>query len=1030
MSDDRSQTIAGLNLLTFFPAEARERIAACCRTEQYSFGELIVREGDPGDAFFIVVEGRARVFKRGENGEDIPLNVLRAGDEFGEMALLEEGKRSASVRCSSDVKVYRLDRADFHRILAEEPELRHFQELRIRYRKVHNFLRETSGFGKLPAPVLQAFLEKLSPMAFSLGEKVVRQGEHTHDFYIIESGRVHIFTSERSGPRSVAFCRAGDYFGEISAIRGVPRAATAEAVTDCRLLAMSRESLLQLMEEHPEFRAAIESRMATYSFREEAKVPLDFSQEILPADATRQPVEIDSAAAPDAATPAVAPARGRGGRWGRRVPFIRQVDEMDCGAASLGMICRYFGRRVSLPRIRQLAHTALDGTSLKSIVGAANELGLAARAVKAGPADLDKLSLPAIAHWEGNHWVVVARVGKRHVDIVNPASGPDRVSRADFIEKWSGYAALFDYTPAFEEAPEGQRTWGWALDFVNPFRWTLAQILLLAVVTSALQLLLPVFTQVIVDRVVVDRDLETLHVMVGAMIVALGFMLGANVLQRFMLSFAAVHIDASILDHLTRSMLALPMSYFNNRRIGDIQRRLAGARQVREFIVHSGLMGLLSLVQLAAYLSLMGAYSTTLLLVFLATVPFYIGLMYFSRRVLRPLFNRIEESFGRYQSHQIDSIRGIEAVKASAGEQQFRDRMLNEFLGLARTQFKSNFTIMFYESAVQAVSYLSTVLFLWAGAHMVMEGQITIGGFVAFNALVAMTYTPILTVLNLWDEFQMSGVLMNRLNDIFEFEPEQGRDRSHLQPVSTLEGRVELRGVHFHYGGEGSPPILNNINLEIPPGRTLAVVGRSGSGKTTLVKLLAGLLEPTAGTLHFDGVDMKTLNYRDLRQHIGLVLQDNYVFDGTILENIALGDPEPDVHRAAWAANAANAHDFIARFPLGYETRVGETGIAISGGQRQRIAIARAIYNNPPILIFDEATSALDSESERAIQENLARILANRTAVVIAHRLSTIRNADAIVVLEKGAIVETGTHDELLARKGLYFYLHGQQMGF
>lgn len=1032
MSGDKNGIIARLNLLEFFPPQARDKVAACCREVQYKFGEVIVREGDPGDAYYILAEGRARVFKRGEHGEEIPLNVLKPGDEFGEMALLEEGTRTASVRCSSDVKLYCLDRLDFHRILAEEPELRHFQQLRIRYRKVHNFLRETSSFGKLPLPALQAFLERLSPMSFAKGELIVRQDEDSHEFYIIEDGRVHIYLHDKNVRRSVAFCRAGDYFGEISAIRGVPRAATAEAVTDCRLLSISRASLLDLMETYPQFKEAIEARMASYDFREEAKVPLDFSQELLPADAVRRPVDIDSPAGPEnAATPSTStPARSRGRQWGRRVPFVRQVDAMDCGAAALGMICRYFGRRVSLPRIRQLAHTALDGTSLKSIVAAANELGLAARAVKVGPEDIAQLSLPAIAHWEGNHWVVVARVGRRHVDIVNPASGPERVTRAAFVTKWSGYAALFDYTPAFEKAPEGQRTWGWAMDFVKPFRWTLAQILLLSVVTSALQLLLPVFTQVIVDRVVVDRDLETLHVMVGAMVVALVFMLGANVLQRFMLSFAAVHIDASILDHLTRSMLALPMSYFNNRRIGDIQRRLAGARQVREFIVHSGLTGLLSVVQLMAYLSLMGAYSAILLLVFLVTVPFYIGLMFVSRRVLRPLFTRIEESFGRYQSHQIDAIRGIEAVKAAAGEQQFRDRMLNEFLSLARTQFKSNFTIMFYESAVQAVSYLSTVLFLWAGAHMVMEGHITIGGFVAFNALVAMTYTPILTVLNLWDEFQMSGVLMNRVNDIFEFEPEQGRDRSHLQPVATLEGRVELRGVEFHYGGEGSPLILSNINLEIPPGRTLAVVGRSGSGKTTLIKLLSGLLEPTAGRVLFDGVDMKSLNYRDLRRHVGLVLQDNYVFDGTILENIALGDPEPDVHRATWAAEAANAHEFIARFPLGYETRIGETGIAISGGQRQRIAIARAIYNNPPILIFDEATSALDSESERAIQENLARILENRTAIVIAHRLSTIRNADRIVVLEKGEVVETGSHDELMARKGLYFYLHGQQMGF
>ena len=1031
MNHDKNEIIAQLNLLTFFPPEARSRIAECCREEHYTFGELIVREGDPGDAFFILLEGRARVFKRGENGEDVPLNTLHPGDEFGEMALLEEGTRTASVRCSSDVILLRLNRADFHRILADEPALQQCQQLRIRHRKVHNFLRETSGFGVLPPHVLQDFLEKLLPMSFAAGSVIVRQGAATHDFYIIEAGRVHIHVVEKKERRSVAFCRAGDYFGEVSAIKGTPRTATAEAVTDCKLLCLSRENLLALMEAHPEFKKAIEARMASYSYQEVARVPLDFSREMMPADATRQPIEIDG-------DPAESATQGKGGgararqprRWGKRVPFIRQVDAMDCGAASLAMVCRYFGRRVSLPRIRQLAHTALDGTSLKSIVGAANELGLSSRAVKVGPDDLDNLSIPAVAHWEGNHWVVVSRIGKRHVHIVNPASGPERVTRTEFLEKWSGYAALFDYTPAFEDAPEGQRTWGWAMDFVKPFRWTLAQILLLSVVTSALQLLLPVFTQVIVDRVVVDRDLETLHVMVGAMIVALVFMLGANVLQRFMLSFAAVHIDASILDHLTRSMLALPMSYFNNRRIGDIQRRLAGARQVREFIVHSGLMGLLSVVQLVAYLSLMGTYSATLLLVFLATVPFYMGLMFFSRRVLRPLFTRIEESFGRYQSHQIDSIRGIEAVKASAGEQQFRDRMLNEFLGLARTQFKSNFTIMFYESAVQAVGYLSTVLFLWAGAHMVMEGKITIGGFVAFNALVAMTYSPILTVLGLWDEFQMSGVLMNRLNDIFEFEPEQGRDRSHLQPVTTLEGRVELRGVSFHYGGEGSPLILKNINLEIPPGRTLAVVGRSGSGKTTLVKLLSGLLEPTSGTLLFDGVDMKSLNYRELRQHIGVVLQDNYIFDGTILENIALGDAEPDVHRAAWAADAANAHDFIARFPLGYETRVGETGIAISGGQKQRVAIARAIYNNPPILIFDEATSALDSESERAIQENLDRILSNRTAVVIAHRLSTIRNADCIVVLEKGEVVETGNHDELMARKGLYFYLHGQQMGF
>ena len=265
--------------------------------------------------------------------------------------------------------------------------------------------------------------------------------------------------------------------------------------------------------------------------------------------------------------------------------------------------------------------------------------------------------------------------------------------------------------------------------------------------------------------------------------------------------------------------------------------------------------------------------------------------------------------------------------------------------------------------------------------------------------------------------------------NIFEQEPEQGRDRSRLTPVHSLEGRIELRNVSFRYGGPEAPNILSNITLHLAPGRMIAFVGRSGCGKTTLVKLIAGLLEPTEGTILFDHVDLKNLNYRDLRQHIGMVLQENHMFNEMIARNISFGDPEPDIDRVLAAAQAAAAHDFIMRLPMGYETKIGESGLALSGGQKQRIAIARAIYNNPPVLIFDEATSALDTESERAIQNNLGRIMTGRTTIAIAHRLSTIREADSIVVLEKGMVAEVGSHDELMAQRGLYFYLSSQQMG-
>jgi ATP-binding cassette subfamily B protein len=311
---------------------------------------------------------------------------------------------------------------------------------------------------------------------------------------------------------------------------------------------------------------------------------------------------------------------------------------------------------------------------------------------------------------------------------------------------------------------------------------------------------------------------------------------------------------------------------------------------------------------------------------------------------------------------------------------------------------------------------------------MVVQAQISVGGFVAFNALVAMACAAAVRMLNVWEEFQMMLVLMNRLNDIFENEPEQGRDRSHLKPVPTLEGHLQLRRVGFRFGGPEAPLILDDINLEIAPGKVVAIVGRSGSGKTTLIKLIAGLLEPTAGTILFDRVDLKGLNYRDLRAKIGLVLQENHIFSDTILRNIAFGDPEPDFDRVLWAAQLANAHELISRLPLGYETKIGETGLALSGGQKQRVCIARALYHDPQVLIFDEATSALDSESERAIQENLTRLMKGRTCLVIAHRLSTIREADSILVLERGKVAEMGTHDELMARRGLYFYLSSQQL--
>ena len=1025
-----AELIGELPSFAALPRFARTLVAERLEQQSYSFGSAIVREGDEADAFYVIVSGSARVIKRSEHGEEIALNVLHRGDSFGESGLLEGASRLATVRASGPVTVLRLRRTVFAGLARAHPEVADALKAVARERSLWNLLQIHSSFASLPAAALGGLLTGLEPVDVAAGEIVVFEGEPPGPMYIVDEGRLRAYRSEHGHQHDLQFFRKGDFFGERSLFLGEPRATTVAAVDDCSLLRLPVSLFQKLLHEHPEFRERLAERVRQYDYRRLARVPLDFADEILPAEASfsaSHAAEVSSPVGAEAAVelddgPTPASPRRR-----RRFPHIFQLDEADCGAACLAMVCRFFGRNVSIAYIREVVRTSTDGTTLAGITRGAEELGLDARSVRASPGRLDELPLPAVVHWRGNHWVVLYRVDGDRVRLSDPARGLRRVTRAEFLENWSGYASVIAYDAAFEEAPESQPSLGWLKPFLRPHRWYLVAAVVLAMLVAALELVLPILTQVVVDHIGHETGLQFLWIVFAAIVGVLIAISAAGIIQGYLLSLVAVRFDISTLDFFTGRLLRLPMSYFAARRTGDIERRLGGARQVRQFLVQGGVTALTAATQLVAALVLMFVYSWLLALIYLASIPVYVGLMRFSAKRLRPMYDNLEEAYGRYSSHQIDAIRGIEVVKALAAEDSLRKLMLVRFQSLADRVFRTQYLVLLYQGSLQLVSFASFGLFLIVGAIEVAHGRLSLGQFVAFNALLALASAPVLALLSLWDEFQYSGILLGRLDDVLAQEPEQGGHED-LRPVTTLAGRVELSNVGFHYGAAGSPAILEDVDLTVDPGQTVAIVGRSGSGKTTLIKLLAGLIEPTEGTIRFDGFEMQTLDYRTLRRQIGFVLQESYLFDDTIAGNIAFGEEHIDPERVEWAAKAANAHEFVTRLPLAYETRVGESGMRLSGGQQQRIAIARSLYHQPPVLLFDEATSALDSESERAVKQSLDDLLEDRTSFVIAHRLSTIRDADLIVVLDRGRLVEQGTHDELIARQGLYFYLASQQL--
>jgi subfamily B ATP-binding cassette protein HlyB/CyaB len=559
------------------------------------------------------------------------------------------------------------------------------------------------------------------------------------------------------------------------------------------------------------------------------------------------------------------------------------------------------------------------------------------------------------------------------------------------------------------------------------YRRLLGEVLIASFFLQVFALLTPLFTQVVIDKVLVHKGFTTLHVLAAGMVILALFDALLGGLRTYLFAHTTNRIDVGLGAHLFRHVLSLPLAYFEARRVGDTIARVRELEHIRQFLTTNSVTVVVDVVFTIVFLVVMCFYSTTLTLIVLGSLPLYAILSV----VITPIIRiRLNEKFNRGAENQaflVESVSGIQTVKALAVEPPLQRRWEEQLAGYVQASFRTTSLITIAGQIAGFIQKVTTIAILWTGAYLVIGSELSIGQLVAFTMFSGQVTGPLLRLVNLWQDFQQVGISLQRLGDVLNTRPEPSYHPNRTT-LPQIAGLISLENVTFRYRPDG-PAVLQQVSMTIPAGQVIGIVGRSGSGKSTIAKLLQRLYVPERGRVFVDGVDLAQVDPAWLRRQVGVVLQENFLFNRSVRDNIALTDPGLSMDRVLQAARLAGAHEFILDLPEGYDTVVGEQGCSLSGGQRQRIAIARALVANPRILIFDEATSALDYESEATIQRNMHQIATGRTVIIIAHRLSTVRPAHRIFVLDKGLIVEDGPHDELLKANGFYSRLHWHQEG-
>ncbi|MGV3586435.1 MAG: peptidase domain-containing ABC transporter [Adhaeribacter sp.] len=725
----------------------------------------------------------------------------------------------------------------------------------------------------------------------------------------------------------------------------------------------------------------------------------------------------------------------------KQFPFYRQLDAMDCGPTCLRMVAKHYGKIYSLQALRQKSYFTREGVSLLGISDAAETIGFRTLMAKIPFEKLkEEAPTPFIAHWRQRHFVVVYGFKKDLVYVADPSHGLIQYTRQEFLDGWlygqpkeaeAGIVLFLETTPAFytqnDEASANKLSFGFLLAYLKPYKRFLVQLLVGMLVGSLLQLIFPLLTQSIVDVGINTQNINFVNLVLAGQLMLFFSRTAVEMIRSWILLHIGTRINISILSDFLIKLMKLPLGFFDTKMIGDLLQRIGDHKRIESFLTSSTLSVVFSFVNLLIFGVVLAYYDLKIFGIFLFGSLLYATwvLVFMKRR--RDLDYKLFDQMAANQSNLIQLISGMQEIKLQNCERQKRWEWERIQASLFKVSIKTLALNQYQESGSIFINEAKNIFITYMAAKAVISGEITLGMMLAVQSIIGQLNAPINEMISFIRALQDAKISLERLGEIHQKKNEED-DKEQKLVLFPEDGSLTLHNIGFKYEGAHSEKVLKNISLTIPQGKTTAIVGASGSGKTTLIKLLLKFYEPTHGDIKLGGMGFSHFSNRHWRERCGAVMQDGYIFNDTIARNIAVGDDDIDRERLLYAVKVANIQEYIESLALNYNTKIGGDGHGLSQGQRQRILIARAVYKNPDYIFFDEATNALDANNERAIMGNLNSFLEGKTVVVVAHRLSTVVNADQIIVLDKGHIIERGTHSELAGQRGAYFQLVRNQL--